>query len=98
MDKPRVDTDNLRAMATRWAALGGKASAGAPPSHEGLPCQATSIAVKAGHATTQAATSALTARAVASATRVSAVDTAYLTPEARSTLMIGAIAGAPSRH
>jgi hypothetical protein len=96
VEKLRVDNDNVQAMANRWGSLAGKLNAGAPPADVGLSCQATSVAVKTGYAATKAATAALTSRVEASAMRVTAVDNAYLTTEARSTLMIGAVGGAPT--
>lgn len=91
MDTFQVGVEHVQVMAVRWHAQAAKLGISAP-APVGLPCQPSAAAVKAGHTVIATATASPTGRALASATKLAAAETAYLTNEASSAAQLAAVA------
>jgi hypothetical protein len=92
MQRLRVDTTGVQAMASRWGASVGELNPGVAPTGLGLSCQASAAAVHAAHADVTAFTAVLAARVGVRATHVAAADTRYITIEADSANQLAAVA------
>lgn len=84
MQKLRVDTAGLPAMAGRWAASASELNATAAPVGLGLPCQPSAAAVNAAHADIAVFTASLAARVGTHSNRIGEANAGYLTNEAES--------------
>jgi hypothetical protein len=82
MQRLRVDTAGVQAMATRWGASVGELSGAVAPAGVGLSCQASAAAVAAAHSDVTAFTAALATRVGGHATHVDEADIGYLANEA----------------
>jgi hypothetical protein len=91
----RVDVEGVRAMAERWHAHADTLSAGeAPPA--GRSCQASALAVSAGHADVVTASAALTRRVHMTATKAGLADARYVQTEAESVKRMTALDPPPT--
>ena len=91
VEKLRVDTGAVRAMAGRWGGLAGELTEGLPSAGLGLSCQASAAAVNAAHAAVAKYERALVTRMHAGATHVVEADTRYVANEADSVRELAAV-------
>jgi hypothetical protein len=92
MQRLRVDTTGVQAMAGRWGTSVGELSAGVAPTGLGLSGQASAAAVNAAHADTAAFTAALAARVGICATHVAEADARYIANETSSANQLAGVA------
>ena len=91
MQKLRVDTAVLQAMAGRWAFSVGELNAPVAPMRPGLSCQPSAAAVNAAHVDITAFTAALAARVGTHSTHVGEANAGYLANEAESANDLAAV-------
>ncbi len=91
MQALRVDTADVRAMATRWAASIGELDATAP-ARLGAPGQASAAAVDAAHGCVTIFAASLAARVTTHSTNIGVAATGYLANEADAVDQMAAVA------